>query len=351
MITIENVTKSITTAANTVPALRDVTFEIGAGALFGVYGPAGSGKSTLTRLLGLTGRPDSGVIRVDGVNTARLDGRSLRDVRRQFGTVDPAFLLRPERTAAGNIATPLEQLGVAGPRRRQKVAELLDLIGLSKAGAKQPHELNEGQRRRIALARSLAVSPAVLLVDDPTGGLDTEQAAAVLATLDRVRAELGATVVLATADAGVVRKVCDTVAILNRGIVRESGSLLGLLADQSSVTARALLPSVGASTVRDTSFDRVADVVLIGHATVDSLLPTARQRLGVEITTIDGGTTRIAETPVARFRIGLRGENADIALGWLGEHGGLVSAVPQSAPVFTGVRELVAPKTRELVAA
>lgn len=351
MITVENLTKSINTAADPLPALRDVTFEIGAGSIFGIYGPPGSGKSTLIRLLGLAERPDSGVISVDGVNTARLDGRSLRDVRRQFGTVDPAFLLRPERTAAGNIATPLEQLGVDGPRRREKVAELLDLIGLSKAGAKQPLELNEGQRRRVALARALAVNPAVLLVDDPTGGLDAEQAAGVLATLDRVRAELGVTVVVATPDPGVVRKVCDNVAILNRGIVRESGPLLALLADHGSVTARTLLPSVGAATVRDSSFDRVADIVLIGHATVDSLLPTAHQRLGVEITTIDGGTTRVAETPVARYRIGLRGENADIALGWLGEHGGLVSPVPQSAPAFTGVRELVGPKTRELIAA
>lgn len=330
MITAQNITKNHPTANR--PVLRDASVEIEAGALFALYGHAGAGKSALLKLLGLHDQPDTGVITVDGVQPARLGGRALREVRRQFATVD--FVLRPERTVAGNIATPLEQLGIDGPRRRDKVAQLLDLIALTKAGAAHPGGLNEGQRRRVALARALAVDPAVLLVDDPTAGLDAEEAAGVLATLDRARAELGITVVVATSDADVVRKVCDGVAVLANGRVVESGSVLSLLNDPTSHTAQTLLPELSPLPEgHDGAFDEVADVVLIGHATVDSLLPAAAERVAVDIATIEGGVTRIADTPVARYRIGVSGAAADIALGWIAEHGGQVETVRRASRV------------------
>lgn len=337
MITAQNITKNHPNGH--APVLRDVSVEIDAGALFALYGHPGAGKTTLLKLLGLQDQPDSGVIAVDGVQPARLGGRALREVRRQFATVD--FVLRPERTVAGNIATPLEQLGIDGPRRRDKVAQLLDLIALTRAGAAHPGSFNEGQRRRVAIARALAVDPAVLLVDDPVAGLDAEEAAGVLATLDRARAELGITVVVATSDADVVRKVCDGVAVLANGRVVESGTVLSLLNDQTSHTAQTLLPELAPLPAgHDGAFDEVADVVLVGHSTVDSLIPAAAERVSVAITTIEGGATRIADIPVARYRIGVTGAGADIALGWIAEHGGQVQTVRRASRV-AAVSELV----------
>ncbi|MGH3518901.1 MAG: methionine ABC transporter ATP-binding protein [Haloechinothrix sp.] len=321
MITVENLTKSFHTATESIAAVRGVSLTIESGAFYGVFGPPGSGKSTLTGLIGLRDRPDTGAVRLDGVNPATLDGRRLREVRGQLGFLDSSCILRAERTAAGNIASPLEQLGVDGPQRRAKVAELLDLVGLTRGAAQHPAELNDGQRRRVALARALAVNPAVLLVDDLTAGLATEQSAGVLAALDRARGELGATVVLATAEADVVRKVCDNVAVLADGALLESGSVFDLLADQSSHTARRLLPAVDSGSVRLAGYDRVADIVLVGFAAVDGLLPEAGDRFQAEISTLDGGRTRVGETPIGRFRIGLRGERAESALGWLRERG------------------------------
>lgn len=329
MITVENLTTSI---PGPTTALRDVSFEIGAGALYGLLGHPGAGTSELARLLSLHERPDEGAIRVDDVDTTRLDTQSLRDLRERFSLVEAYPSLRGERTVAGNVATPLERRGVDGPSRRERVLRLLDLVGLARAGVRHPGELDDGQRRRVALARALVTDPAVLVVDEPTAGLDADQAGAVLAVLDRARAELGVTIVVATTDAGVVRKVCDSVAVLADGKVLETGTVFDLITDQHSHLARHVLPRTDGTAITD-GFDAVADVTLIGHATVGTTIPAAADRIGVDITTLDGGTTRIGDVPVARYRIGLRGENAGIALGWIGEHGGLVTPVRRPARV------------------
>ncbi|GAA5123908.1 methionine ABC transporter ATP-binding protein [Haloechinothrix salitolerans] len=329
MITVENLTTSTTESTT----LRDVSFEIEAGAVFGLLGRARSGTSTLARLLGLHERPDAGTIRVDDVDTTRLDTGSLRDLRQRFSLLEAYPSLRGERTVAGNVATPLERLGVDGPSRRERVLRLLDLVGLARAGAQHPGELDEGQRRRVAIARALATDPAVLVLDEPTAGLEAGQAGAVLATLDRARAELGVTIVLATADADVVRKVCDAVALFADGRLLETGTVFDLITNQDSHLARRVLPRTDDSDAD--GYDVVADVTLIGHATVGTTLPSAADRLGVDIATLDGGTTRIGDVPVARYRIGLRGEKAAIALGWIGEHGGLVTPVRRPTRVAT----------------
>ncbi|MDQ3403806.1 MAG: ATP-binding cassette domain-containing protein [Actinomycetota bacterium] len=323
MITVENLSKSFWGSTGPVVALDDVTLDVPAGAITGVIGPAGSGKSTLARLVSLQERPDSGVIRVEGYNTAALDPRRLRAARRRIGIVGQGDLL-PQRTAAGNIALPLEQAGVDGPQRREKVGTLLDLIGLTSKAAVYPEALTPGQQARVSIARALVGDPGVLLADDPTKGLDADGIAGVLATFDRARAELGSTVLVVTSDAGVVRRVADDVALLVDGRVQESGNLLSLIQDPDSQVAQTLLPEIDAPAATRARHDRVAEVVLIGFASVGALLPEAGSRFGTAISIIGGGLTRIGETPVARFLLGVSGAQADSALAWIGEHGGLV---------------------------
>ncbi|MDT8911351.1 ATP-binding cassette domain-containing protein [Amycolatopsis sp. PS_44_ISF1] len=325
MITVENVSKSFPHNGNPVSALRDVSVDVQAGSLFGVVGPAGSGKSTLARCIALQERPDRGVVRLDGLNTGTLDGRRLREVRRQLGVVGTKPELLAERTVAGNIATPLEQLGVDGPQRRSRVGSLLDLAGLTARAGQRPGELTDGQRRRVAVAKALAAGPAVLLADDPTAGVAPEEAGAVLAVLDRARAELGVTVLVTTQDAGVVRRVCDDVAVLDQGVILERGTVLDLIASPESWTAQAVLPAIETTRAQTAKYDRAADVVLIGFASVGALLPEAAGRFDVELATIGGGLTRIGDTPIGRFRLGVRGERADAALAWIADRGAHVT--------------------------
>jgi D-methionine transport system ATP-binding protein len=319
MITVENLSKSFRSTTGAVVALEDITLDVPAGVIAGVVGPAGSGKSTLTRVLALRERPDSGTFRLDGLNTAALDQRSLRAARSRIGVVPSGESLLGQRTAAGNIALPLEQAGMDGPRRREKVGKLLDLIGLTDKAASYPDQLTAGQRQRVAIARALVGEPTVVLADDPTGALDATGAAGVLAVLDRARAELGATVLVVTPDTSVVRKIADDVAVLDHGRILEQGKLLDLVRDPDSRVAQAVLPSI------DVQAQGVADVVLVGFASIGALLPEAASRFDTEITVAGGGVTKIGETPVARFRLAMKGtERVDSALGWLAERGAFV---------------------------
>jgi D-methionine transport system ATP-binding protein len=327
MITVENLTKSYT---GPVVALDDINLDVQEGALYGVVGPSGAGKSTLARCVALQERPDRGAIRVGGTNLMALGTTQLRQARRQIALLPAEQHLLAQRTAAGNVAVPMEQAGVAGPQRRARVAELLDLVGLTDRSGSQPDQLTAGQRRRILVARALASGATVLLADEPTGDLDTTDASAVLTVLDRARAELGVTVVLVTRDAGVIRRVCDDVAVLDGGRLVEQGKLLELATDLDSWTASAVLPAVhaelspAARAALTARYDRVADIVLIGFATVGALLPEAASRFGTDISVIGGGLTRLGDTPVARFQVGVRGERADSALAWIADRGVVV---------------------------
>ncbi|WP_026422759.1 methionine ABC transporter ATP-binding protein [Actinokineospora inagensis] len=327
MITVENLSKSFWGNAGPVVALEDVTLDVPTGAITGVVGPAGSGKSTLARLIALQERPDSGVIRVDGFNTAALDPRRLRAARRRIGVVTQGDLL-PQRTAAGNIALPLEQAGVDGPQRREKVGKLLDLIGLTDKAAHYPDTLTPGQRARIEVARALVGDPGLLLADDPTRSLDADAAAGVLTVLDRARAELGATVLVVTSDTGVIRRIADDVALLDGGRVQEAGNLLTLVQDPTSHVAQSLLPAIDAPKGATAGHDRSAEITLIGFAAVGALLPEATARFATPIAILGGGLTRVGETPVARFLVGLTGPHAQETLTWLTTRGAVIRQQP-----------------------
>ncbi|MGX7825371.1 methionine ABC transporter ATP-binding protein [Actinokineospora sp. 24-640] len=323
MITVENLTKTFWTTAGQVTAIDDVTLDLTPGAITGVLGTTGSGKSTLARLVSLQDRPDSGVVRVEGYNTAGLDQRRLRAARRRIGVVGHGELL-PQRTAAGNIATPLELAGIDGPQRRDRVGRMLDLIGLTGRADATPADLSPGQRARVEVARALVGDPGLLLADDPTRGLDADGVAGVLAVLDRARSELGTTVLVTTGEANVARRIADDVALLVDGKVTDSGSLLSLIQSPESPVVDALLPSIDTPESVRAGHDRTAEVVLIGFAAVGALLPEAGGRFGTDIAVIGGGLTRVGETPVARFLLGVSGAAADSTLSWIGERGGVV---------------------------
>ncbi|MGI8309977.1 methionine ABC transporter ATP-binding protein [Saccharopolyspora sp. ASAGF58] len=332
MITVENLTKSFQYNNGTVRALDGVTMEVSAGAVCGVVGPSGAGKSTLARCIALLEKPDSGAIRVDGTDLVSLGGKSLRAARRQIGVVPQGDSLLRQRTAAGNVALPLEAAGISGPQRRTRVGELLDLVGLTDKASVYPDQLSGGQRQRIAVARALAAKPSVLLADEPTSALDPGTTDSVLTVLDRARAELGVTVLVVTHDMAVVRKIADDVAVLENGRVVEHGKVIDLVAEPGSRVGATLLPDTDqAESFRPAGgrrHDVVAEVVLVGFAAVGALLPEAASQFGVDLAILGGGLTRLGDTPVAKFKVGLSGERAEAALKWMVERDAHVRRAP-----------------------
>ncbi len=243
MIEVQGLTKTYGTGAAATPVLRDVNFTVAAGEILAVVGPSGAGKSTLAQCLGLLERPTSGTIAIGGQDLTAVPERELRAARRRIGTVFQSSSLLRRRTAAENVALPLEYLGVTGAQTRARVAELLERVGLADKAGHYPHQLSGGQRQRVGIARALALRPTVLLSDEATSGLDPEATAQYLELLRDVRDELNLAVVLITHEMDTIVRVADSAARLDHGVLAEQGALVDLLTDPGSVLGESLRAS------------------------------------------------------------------------------------------------------------
>ncbi|MCP2174642.1 ABC-type methionine transport system, ATPase component [Williamsia maris] len=234
--------KTYTSGGVTTTVLSDVDFRVEAGEIFAIVGPSGAGKSTLAQCINLLERPTSGNVIVNGKNLTQLGSRDLRAARRSIGTVFQSSSLLSRRTAAQNVALPLNYLGVTSTATRERVAELLDRVGLTDLADRYPHQLSGGQRQRVGIARALALRPSVLLSDEATSGLDPEATDSFLRLLTELRDELSLAVVFITHEMDTIVKVADSVARLDNGRIDEKGSLVDLLLDDTSRLGRSLRP-------------------------------------------------------------------------------------------------------------
>jgi len=232
-----------------VVALDGVNLHVDRGSIHGIVGRSGAGKSTLIRCLTALEKPTEGSIVVDGLDLSTLSGSQLRAARRHIGMVFQAANLLDARTAADNIGYPLKLAGVPANKRRARVDELLELVGLAGRGDSYPSQLSGGQRQRVGIARALADNPGVLLCDEPTSALDTESTAQILSLLRRVRDVSGVTVVIITHEMSVVREICDFVTLLGHGKVLQTGTLEEVVADPATPLARELVPMPVVETV------------------------------------------------------------------------------------------------------
>jgi putative ABC transport system ATP-binding protein len=215
----EGLTRTFHTPAGDLMACADISLELSAGELLVVRGPSGSGKTTLLNLLGGLDRPDAGSISVDGHDLGSLDEEQLAVVRQSsIGFVFQSFGLLPVLSAAENVEVPLRIRQTANAERDARVAELLTLVGLEAHGAQRPGELSGGQQQRVGIARALAVTPTVLLADEPTGQLDSRTAASVMDLIVDVVHRSGVAAVVATHDQQLVERA-DKVLTLHDGRV------------------------------------------------------------------------------------------------------------------------------------
>ncbi|GEP27454.1 ATP-binding cassette domain-containing protein [Cryobacterium levicorallinum] len=243
MISIEQLTKVYGHGAKATVVLDRLDFRVDAAEIFAVVGPSGAGKSTLAQCVNLLERPTSGSVLVNGENLSQLGERQLRAARRRIGTIFQSDGLYSRRTAAQNVALPLEYLGVTTAEAKRRVAELLDRVGLSDRAGHYPHQLSGGQRQRVGIARALALRPQVLLSDEATSGLDPESTASIVSLLKELRDDLDLSILFITHEMDTVLQVADAVARLDHGHIVESGRIVDLLRDPASALGRALRPA------------------------------------------------------------------------------------------------------------
>ena len=201
MIALQGITRHFQLGEQPVCALEQINLTITSGEYIAVMGPSGSGKSTLLNVLGLLDRPDSGHYLLDGTDTAQLGERELATLRsRRIGFVFQSFHLVPRLSARENIELPLMLSGMAPALRQQRVDALLEGMALSNRAGHKPAELSGGQRQRVAIGRAMAMSPALLLADEPTGNLDSHSGEEVMALLERLNRQQGITLIVVTHD-------------------------------------------------------------------------------------------------------------------------------------------------------
>lgn len=295
MISLEQLTKVYGQGDQRTVVLDRLDFSVDAGEIFAVVGPSGAGKSTLAQCVNLLERPTSGSVLVNGENLSQLSEKALRVARRRIGTIFQSDGLYSRRTAAQNVALPLEYLGVTAAETRARVAELLDRVGLSTKAGHYPHQLSGGQRQRVGIARALALRPSVLLSDEATSGLDPDSTRSIVALLKELRDDLGLSILFITHEMDTVLQVADSVARLDHGRIVESGRIVELLRDPASGLGRALRP---ARSHEPAAADATEWFVSYTSAAVPAdwlsrladQLGTTVSLLGASIETVDGAT-------------------------------------------------------------
>jgi putative ABC transport system ATP-binding protein len=214
LLSARSVSKSYRLGAAIVPAIRDVTLEIGPEEFVAIQGPSGSGKTTLLNLLGLLDTPDAGEVRVEGQEAARLSENAKSDLRRdRFGFVFQTFNLIPVLSAEENVAYPVGLAGKDPAERRARALELLSAVGLGEKAGVRPDLLSGGQRQRVAIARALANRPAVVFADEPTANLDSKTADEILDLMREMGEEREVAFVFATHDPRVVARAKRVVSL------------------------------------------------------------------------------------------------------------------------------------------
>ena len=198
----------------TVEALRGVNLTVEEGDFFSILGPSGSGKSTLMNLIGALDKPTSGTLEVNGADISKLNDNQLADLRRSIGFVFQFFNLIPRLTALDNVELPMSIANIKKSERKKRAEELLETVGLKERLNHKPSELSGGQQQRVAIARALANHPRFLLLDEPTGNIDSKTAEEVIDLLRKLNSD-GVTIIMVTHDQRLAREAKKTAQMLD----------------------------------------------------------------------------------------------------------------------------------------
>jgi lipoprotein-releasing system ATP-binding protein len=207
-----------------VTLVADASLKVERGEFIAITGPSGSGKSSLLYLLGLLDRPTEGRVLLEGRDTASLSAAELANLRlARLGFVFQFHFLLPEFSTLDNVLIPIRRLGrLKGAAARAQAMKLLEALGMAEAAAKLPEQLSGGMRQRAAIARALANDPAIILADEPTGNLDTRNAAAVFDIFQRLAAEEGRAILVVTHDAELAKRANRRIHLVDGRIVSDT---------------------------------------------------------------------------------------------------------------------------------
>lgn len=314
MITLKQITKSYPSKKGAVTALSNISFNIKAGEIFGIIGHSGAGKSTLIRCLNLLEKPDSGEVILDNVNLMQLSKSEIMHERRKIGMIFQHFNLFPSQTIFNNIAFPLQLAGLSKQEIKERVEELLTLVGLNDHTNKYPAQLSGGQKQRVGIARALANRPKVLLCDEATSALDPQTTQSILALLQEINQKLGLTIVLITHEMEVIRRICHKVGVIHASQIVELGPVEEVfLNPQHEVTQEFILDNSHYDELKEhlkTSPMKDAKLYQITYSGEDSYHPHLSDIIkstGVHFSILSGNISYIRDLPYGQLLVALSG--------------------------------------------
>ena len=295
MIKLNNITKIFTLPDKKLTALDNVSLHVPKGQICGVIGASGAGKSTLIRCVNLLERPTHGAVVIDDVDLTQLSDAELVKTRRQIGMIFQHFNLLTSRTVFENVALPLELENKSKAEIQEKTTALLSLVGLSDKHNVYPANLSGGQKQRVAIARALASDPKVLLCDEATSALDPATTQSILKLLKEINRTLGITILLITHEMEVVKRICDQVAVIDKGRLIEQGTVSEIFSNPKTELAQEFISSTFHITLPEEYLENLSDTPkhaksypiikfeFTGRSVDAPLLSQASKKFGVEL--------------------------------------------------------------------
>ncbi len=334
LIQLKQVSKAYHNEKETIAALIDVDLEIKSGEIFGIIGLSGAGKSTLLRSINQLEIPQSGNVLVKGVDITKLVGNELREARRKIGMIFQHFNLLSSRTVFDNIGFPLEVAGYKPAEIKQRVLELLDLVGLSDKMNAFPSQLSGGQKQRVGIARALANHPEILLCDEATSALDPQTTISILNLLRDINRRFGLTIVLITHEINVIKEICDSVAIIDNGQIIESGPVVQLFSDPQTEIARDFIRTATNDKIPENlqvlihsqagaGTGNLLRIFFRGEAAKEPIITSLIRHFNLEVNILYANLDFINDTPFGSLIVEITGtvENVSAAIVFLREQG------------------------------
>ena len=254
--------RNVSLAYGATPVLRDVTLDIEPGEFFALLGPSGSGKSTLLRLIAGFNQAQAGSLLVDGADITRI-----APWRRDIGMVFQNYALWPHMTVAQNVAFGLEERRLPRAEVDRKTSAALELVGLQDFGARRPNQLSGGQQQRVAVARTIAIEPKVLLLDEPLSNLDAKLRVHMRVELLALQRKLGITTIFVTHDQEEALSISDRVAVLDGGVIQQVGTPMDLYDRPANRFIAGFVGTINLlrGTLRQTPAGTIFDSPLLGN--------------------------------------------------------------------------------------
>jgi D-methionine transport system ATP-binding protein len=333
LIQIKNLTKIYYTPGQEIKALDNVSLSVNRGEIFGIIGLSGAGKSTLIRCINMLEKPTQGNIIVDGQDITSLSKKELHLARQKIGMIFQQFNLLSSRSVFDNVMFPLEIAHVPMKEARQRVTELLELVGIADKARVYPDQLSGGQKQRVGIARALANNPKILLSDEATSALDPQTTRSILKLLKDINAQLNLTILLITHDMNVIKQVCDRVAVIDDSRIAEVGDVLSLFSNPGTDISKSFINAIVKKDGVDgytekllkehDTYSCLIRVSFIGSSAGDPIISSMIKEYGIDANILYGNIDQVKETPFGNLTLELIGnkEAVEQSISYLNANG------------------------------